>query len=108
MFKFAVRCERVWHSVHACVCDLVGGVKAGVGRHFVWWVCVPVWSAAVVSTVAGSGVPTFVDATGTAAGFNDVLGVTLDALGNIYVSDYGNRRIRKVSSASGMYSSCAR
>ncbi len=59
--------------------------------------------AAVVSTVAGSGAPTFVDATGTAAGFNDVLGVTLDALGNIYVSDYGNRRIRKVSSAGGMY-----
>ncbi len=56
---------------------------------------------AVVSTVAGSGTPTYVDATGIAAGFKDPVALVLDTIGNIYVSDYVNQRIRKVSPTGG-------
>ena len=54
--------------------------------------------AAVVTTHAGSGTAVFLDATpGTAAGFSGPLGMTIDASGNLYVADYYNHRIRKIS-----------
>ena len=52
-----------------------------------------------VSTLAGSGAG-FVDGTATAALFNNPYGVTVDTLGNVYVADSKNNRIRKVSSSS--------
>ncbi|MEI6785580.1 MAG: cadherin-like beta sandwich domain-containing protein, partial [Verrucomicrobiota bacterium] len=51
----------------------------------------------VVSTLAGTGTAGFVDATGAAAQFNWPRGVAMDAAGNVYVADYSNNRIRKVS-----------
>lgn len=53
--------------------------------------------AGVVTTVAGSGATGYADGTGAAAVFNRPAGVTLDAMGNIYVTDAGNNRIRKVA-----------
>jgi sugar lactone lactonase YvrE len=50
-----------------------------------------------VTTVAGSGTGTFLDGTGTLAGFNSSMGVTVDSSGNIYVADADNNRIRKIS-----------
>jgi len=56
-------------------------------------------SAGVVSTLAGSGVASYVDDTGTAAQFNTPTGITVDASGTVYVADSGNNRIRKITSA---------
>lgn len=52
-----------------------------------------------VTTLAGSGSQGFLDATGTAAQFAHPHSVVVDAAGNVYVTDTGNARIRKVSPA---------
>jgi sugar lactone lactonase YvrE len=51
----------------------------------------------VVTTLAGSGTNGYSDGTGTSASFNYPMGVAVDASGTIYVADYNNNRIRKVS-----------
>ena len=56
--------------------------------------------AGVVSTFAGSlGNFGTNDATGTSAGFNLPVGLTMDAAGNIYVADFSNKAIRKITPA---------
>lgn len=55
-------------------------------------------STGVVTTLAGSGVFGYTDATGTAASFNGPTGVAVDSAGNVYVADALNNRIRKISS----------
>ncbi|GHU55930.1 hypothetical protein FACS189442_4040 [Spirochaetia bacterium] len=51
----------------------------------------------VVTTLAGSGTSGYADGTGTAARFYSPTGVAVDNAGNVYVADYGNNRIRKIS-----------
>ena len=54
----------------------------------------------VVSTLAGqAGNWGSADGTGAAAQFNNSTGLTLDAVGNLYVADTDNHTIRKVTSA---------
>lgn len=54
----------------------------------------------VVTTVAGlAGQSGSSDGTGSAARFEDPAGVAVDRLGNVYVADYGNATIRKVTPA---------
>jgi sugar lactone lactonase YvrE len=53
----------------------------------------------VVSTIAGSGVNGYANGTGTAAQFNLPSGVAADGIGNVYVADQQNHRIRKISPA---------
>ena len=49
-----------------------------------------------VTTVAGSGTPGYADGPATAARFSQPRYVTVDAAGNLYVSENGNHRIRKI------------
>ncbi len=52
---------------------------------------------AVVSTVAGTGVPGSTNGVGTAAGLHFPYGVARDSAGNIFVADAFNHQIRKIA-----------
>lgn len=52
-----------------------------------------------VSTFAGTGFTGAADGTGTAASFSAPIGLTMDSSGNIYVADYNNNTIRKITAA---------
>lgn len=51
----------------------------------------------VVSVFAGSGEKGFNNGNGTLATFNNPYGVAIDASGNLYVADFNNHSIRKIS-----------
>jgi serine/threonine-protein kinase len=53
--------------------------------------------AGVVSTLAGSGTSGSTNGTGISASFSLPTGVAVDGNGNVYVADYANSDIRKVS-----------
>ncbi|MES2947189.1 MAG: hypothetical protein V4858_01485 [Pseudomonadota bacterium] len=56
-------------------------------------------SAGLVSTLAGGNGPGSADGTGAAAKFTEPRAVALDAAGNVYVTDYMNHTVRKVTPA---------
>ncbi len=51
----------------------------------------------LVATFAGSGVAGSTDGLGTGASFNQPTGLVFDGFGNLYVSDYNNDIIRKIT-----------
>jgi len=53
----------------------------------------------VVTTLAGSGKAGSANGTGTAATFSGPAGVAVDVAGNVYVADFTNNLIRKITSA---------
>lgn len=53
----------------------------------------------LVSTFAGNGGDGYSDGTGTAAEFNLPKGIAIDASGNLYITDSGSNRIRKITPA---------
>lgn len=62
--------------------------------------------AGVVSTLAGSGAAGFAEGQGALASFNEPAGIAVDSQGNVYVGDYQNQRIRKITST-GLVSTLA-
>jgi hypothetical protein len=50
-----------------------------------------------VTTFAGSGEEGYANGTGTEAQFYSPIGLAIDRAGNLYVADWGNERIRKIS-----------
>jgi uncharacterized protein YjiK len=66
-----------------------------------------VTAAGVVTTLAGTpGIFGSVDGTGAAARFDDPHGVAVDSAGNVYVADFYNSTIRKIT-ATGVVSTLA-
>jgi uncharacterized repeat protein (TIGR01451 family) len=53
----------------------------------------------IVSTLAGASAFGVADGTGTAAQFGMPSGIAVDASGNVYIADYSNNRIRKITAA---------
>ncbi len=64
-------------------------------------------STVVASTVAGSGADSFLDGLGASAAFGRLQGIVIDSLGNLFVSDFGNDRIRLVNGTTGLVSTLA-
>jgi len=52
-----------------------------------------------VTTIAGNGQSGFADGSGSAATFYSPRGITVDSSGNVYVADWGNHTIRKITPA---------
>ena len=53
----------------------------------------------VVTTLAGAAQSGTVDGTGSAARFNLLAGIAVDAAGSVYVGDFQNNAVRKISAA---------
>ena len=53
----------------------------------------------VVTTFAGSGMPSSVDGTGTAASFFAPSGIAIDSIGDFYVAEFAGSVIRKITAA---------
>jgi sugar lactone lactonase YvrE len=77
--------------------DSIGNVYvADTGNHTIR----KITAGGAVTTFAGqSGVSGSTDATGSSARFNNPKGVAVDSSGNIYVADYFNHTIRKITPA---------
>jgi len=76
---------------------------ADAGNHRVRKIAI---GTGIVSTIAGSGAASFLDATGTTAQFWLPYGITTDGT-NLYVADSGNARIRRIVLSSGVVSTLA-
>jgi uncharacterized protein (TIGR03437 family) len=65
--------------------------------------------AGVITTIAGTGVSGFAGDGGPAnqARLNLPVGVAVDAAGNVFISDYGNQRIRRVAAGTGVITTVA-
>jgi len=56
-----------------------------------------VTSSGIVSTFAGTGTAGFADGPGASAQFDAPFGIDIDNNGTLYVADYNNQRIRKIT-----------
>lgn len=83
-----------FQSPNAITVDSSGNVYVGEGNTRIR----KITPAGIVTTLAGSSPAGFADGTGTNAKFYDIHGLAVDSAGNVYVTDAGNRRIRKIGS----------
>ncbi|MGZ5446231.1 MAG: NHL repeat-containing protein [Thermoanaerobaculia bacterium] len=73
---------------------------ADLSRHRIY----AIDSAGSVSTFAGSGIPGWFDGTAASSRFRSPSGIAVDAARNVYVTDFGNNAVRKITRATGMVS----
>jgi len=84
-------------SPHGVAVDTAGNVFVADRNNYT---IRKVTSAGVVTTLAGTaGSSGSTDATGSAARFDNPIGVTVDSAGNVFVADTYNSTIRKITSA---------
>ena len=69
----------------------------------------PSYAPGVITTVAGSGVAGFGGDGGaaTSSALNELLGIVLDAGGNLFVADHSNHRVRRVAAGTGIITTVA-
>lgn len=70
---------------------------ADQGNHQIRFMDNPWSGSCQLGWLAGDSVPGFLDTIATHARFNGPTNVCVDTLGNVYVSDFNNHRIRKIS-----------
>jgi DNA-binding beta-propeller fold protein YncE len=94
-----------FNNPHAVATDRLGDVFVADINNNVIRMITP---AGVVTTLAGSyGRGGFADGTGAAAQFDQPSGIATDSAGNVYVADYGNEAIRKITVPAGMVTTLA-
>lgn len=66
-------------------------------------------STGLIATIAGSGASSYIGDSGaaTSANLNDPNSVAVDSSGNIYIADYFNHRVRKVTVSTGIITTIA-
>lgn len=87
--------------------DAAGNVYIGdVGNHRIRKITL---STGLISTIAGTGTSGFSGDGGlaTSAQISSASGVDVDAAGNVYIADFSNNRIRKITASTGMISTIA-
>jgi len=85
-----------FNNPHGVACDNMGNVYiANRYGHTIR----KITPGGTVSTFAGTGSAGATDGMGTAASFNEPWAVACDTLGNVYVADTKNYKIRKINSA---------
>ncbi len=69
----------------------------------------PSYSSGTITTIAGTGSEGYSgdDGDATSATFYNPHGIAIDSSGNVYVNDYRNHRVRKISSSTGIISTYA-
>lgn len=95
--------KSVFNTIVASVVDVAGNVYVADQINFRIRKITP---DGVVSTFAGSGVNGYADGTGAAVQFGYLQGMAIDAASNLYVVDYSNNVIRKITQ-SGVVSTFA-
>ena len=84
---------RLWGPRGVCI-DGAGNLYVTENTHTIR----KITPAGDVSTIAGNGATGSANGIGTAATFASPTGIVVDASGNIYVADYQNNQIRKITS----------
>jgi hypothetical protein len=85
-----------FNGPHGVAVDAAGNMYVAEGLNHLLRRITP---GGVVTTLAGSGIAGFTNASGTASAFNAPRGVAIGPDGNIYMADYTNRRIRMITSS---------
>jgi sugar lactone lactonase YvrE len=83
-----------FHLPRGVVVDVSGNIFVAVsGAHAIR----KVTSTGAITTLAGGGTPGSADGAGTSASFNGPYGIAVDGTGTLFVAEYGNHTIRKVT-----------